>query len=137
VTDLLLALAAIDPPNEPGIGRALGVPLVFEAESNSYISYRAAFESGPFSTAEVRVNFNEPTGVLSLWPNPEVPVHEDDVDRTPFGEELSIETNPRIPPEGTVTYVHRIGHAKLNFQFRYASRTLYSVSIVWDKKEAA
>jgi hypothetical protein len=137
VTDLLLALAAIDPPNEPAITRTLGAPLQFDDDSDDYVSYHAKLESGPFAKAEVRLSTNEPAGIVSLWPAPETRVHEDDVDRTAFGDLVSLDSNPRIPPEGTVTYVHRVGKAKVNFQFRYASRVLYSASIIWEKEQTA
>lgn len=137
ITDLVLALSRIDPPNEPAITRALGSPLQLVEEYPSFIQYRAVLQDGPFREAEVRIHIDEARGLVSLLPREDAVIHEDDIDLGVLGDMVEMDVNPRIPPEGTVVYSYRPGPAAVHFQFTASSKTLYSVSVVWEKKEAA
>jgi hypothetical protein len=136
IDELILEVARVDPPNEPGIVRALGVPLAFDDEFPSFVRYRAALSEGPFRDVDVRINKDAPTGLVVLMASPDHAVNERDIDFALYGPETSFDVNPRmLLPAGTFTRTHRVGSAEVRFQFAADTRNLHSVSVVWEKKE--
>jgi hypothetical protein len=134
--DLIFALAAIDPPNEPGFTRVLGVPLQFEKERPSFVVYRASLPDGPFESAEIRINKEDPTGIVVLTPRAGQEPAQEDMDPSAYGDLQNVDVQPRVPPEGAVTHVYKLGKPTLNMSFTASSRVLRSVSLVWDTEAA-
>jgi hypothetical protein len=131
MNDLIAALAAVDPPNEPGYRRALGVPLAFECEETYFIVYRATLVEGPFSDALVRINKEDATGVVTLWPR--APMYREEIDPAPFGMLEDVEIAPRVPPEGEITFVYRLGKPHLRVSFMARSNALTRISLDWER----
>jgi hypothetical protein len=135
LTDLILALANIDPPNEPAFKRVLGVPLEFVDEFPSFIRYRATLSEGPFRDVDVRIHKDEPKGLVSLTPAPGVRIPESEIDFAAFGGETAFDVNPHNnKPVGTLTRTHRVGVSDVKFQLTSDNHELYSVSVVWETR---
>lgn len=136
MNELILALAAVDPPNEPAFQRALGVPLEFADERRYFIVYKAKLPDGPFEDVEIRINKEDPTGVVILQPRAGQELTQKDLDPTPFGEVHDVKIEPRVPPEGEITHVFRVGKPFLNVAFTADSGKLTWVSLDWELEEA-
>lgn len=137
MTELLLALANIDPPNEPAFRRVLGVPLEFVDEFPSFIRYRATLSEGPFRDIDIRINKEQPAGLVSLMPAPGTLIPQSELDFAAYGKLKSVDVNPGVnKPAGTVTHTFHVGATDLKFQLAYDTKNLYSVTLVWERKAA-
>ena len=89
----------------------------------------------PFTHGEVHISVDPNRAHISLWPGEESAVVEDDLDLDQWGEVEHLGINPRIPPEGTVSFLYLVNGARVIFQIMYESRRLRCLVIEWGEEE--
>ncbi|MFD0362453.1 hypothetical protein ACFQZZ_13485 [Nocardia sp. GCM10030253] len=100
--------------------------------SSTMQQYEGNPDDGPFSVIEYRGPKSpegEPTSLVAMKVRDDVRVNQGDL-RGLFNFSLDdVDVNPRIPPEGTVSYRERHGSRTLFVQFKAKSRLLRQIAV--------
>lgn len=124
-------LSALPTPTEEAVRQILGAEFV-EVKANRFWRFlEVKHAPPPYSKLELRLAKDEPKGLVVLKPADGFSIGDDDLDRSSYGEP-AIDVNPRVPPEGLVSHVHRIGETKVTFDFTARSHRLQTVVVEWE-----
>lgn len=103
-----------------------------QSNENPYWTYyEFDLQNSPFVHGEYRRGKTGNKALLSLMPVVDTLVNENDLALERWGEVQNFRINPRIPPEGTDTFIYRIDNAQVSFQLTHTSRRLRSVVLEW------
>ena len=115
-----------------GFAAALGIALRSVDRTDAVESFAGAFPIGVFTDADLRVNRSSGLMFLVLKVRNDAGVDLDHVKLTRYGiHPVSVENNPRIPPEGTMSYLYDVHGVRIAFQFTALSKLLKVVSFEW------
>lgn len=127
VCDRVLAVQAPE-----GFGPALGIALKLVDKTDALESFEGTFATGVFADADLRINRSSGLKFLVLKVRPGAGVELKHLNLARYGSApAAIDTNPRIPPEGTSTYFYDVRGCRIAFQFTARSRQLRAVSFDW------
>ena len=134
INNLVDRLVGIKDLNQQAFEEILSTKLV-ETEQNPYwIFYDFKLSEGPFEQGEVRLAKEWEGALVSLWPAEGSSLLENQIDLSQWGEEIAIDVNPRIPPEGTDAFIYEVEGVQVSFQFTHDSRRLRSVALKWGEE---
>ena len=118
-------LGSITPQN---IGGALAVSLHKEKET-AYTEFFRGGPSGVFEHVVLKISRIKLSWLVSWDSSPELAPLEHQLDLSRYGRFVNMEINPRIPPEGTVSYIYDYMGFKLFIEFTNSSRRLRGVAL--------
>jgi hypothetical protein len=131
VNDLVRGLADIKPPDLARFGAALGAQFKQSDENEFWAFHQADLAGGPFASAEARLGKDGRRALVILTPREDAAVTEEELDLSGWGELKNLLANPRMPPEGSTTYVYDANGVKVSFEFMHTSERLLGVYLEW------
>ena len=120
-------------PDLDDLQRTLGTTFKQSNENPYWRYYEFGVQSGSglIGQGEYRKSKEGNKALLSLSPKADLPIHEADLKLEHWGAIQNFRVNPRIPPEGTDTYIYRIDKTQVSFQLTHVARLLRSVVLEW------
>lgn len=135
VNDIVSELARTKPQDPAQLEAVLGAKLQPSDQNEHWSFYEIELREGPFARGDYRINNAGDRALLSLTPRDPQLLTETGLDLTPWGELKNININPRIPPEGTDTFIFEIEGVQLAFQFTHHTRNLRTLSLRWESED--
>lgn len=131
LTELVERLARISDPNLETFQEVLGAQPKPTKENPSWKMYELKLEHPQLARADLRLAQAGRAALLSLWTVEKNPLTEKDLDLNKWGQPVSIDINPRIPPEGTVAFAYLLDEVRVAVQMTHTSRRLRSIALEW------
>lgn len=124
-------LTGISDPDLEAFAQALGGDPAPTRENPKWAMYELELDHPQLERADLRLSKAGSEALLSLWAIKEDPPSEEDLELGKWGQPVSIDINPRIPPEGTVAYVYLVNDVRVAVQMTHTSRRLRSIALEW------
>lgn len=137
VNQIVDHLAQAGPLEAARFAALLGAPLKPADENPYWKFYSFELSAGPFARGELRLNTAGTAALLSLVPRDPPGLTVADMDRADWGPRLSLEPNPRIPPEGADTEIFVKDGVQVSAQWWHTSRKLRSLVLEWPAPSTA
>lgn len=131
IIKLVEKLSQISAPKVADFAELLGVEPERSRENPSWNMYQAKLAETGLERADLRLAKSDGRAHLSLWPQDSAQISEQDLGLSRWGQPVSIDINPRIPPEGTVAFVYDLNHTRVAVQMTHTSRQLRSIALEW------
>lgn len=131
IIELIEKLSQISDPQLTDFAQLLGAEPVPSRENPSWNMYQAKLDDSGLERADLRLAKTGGQAHLSLWPSDSAQILQQDLGLDRWGQPVSIDINPRIPPEGTVAFVYDLNHTRVAFQMTHTSRQLRSIALEW------
>ncbi|MBI4700581.1 MAG: hypothetical protein HY744_05360 [Deltaproteobacteria bacterium] len=134
ILSILRQVGLLEHLTTQSVGWALGVALAEKADANRYFRFYEAeggAGAGPFASVELRVPAAGATtseALLDLPLRPDAVVLLDELGAD-LGPAVPFDVNPRVMPEGTVTYRYDLGKLVLLVQFTARSQRLVAATV--------
>lgn len=131
INKIVEQLTQIPEPDLGAFQEALGAKPSPTKENPKWSMFELDLKHPSFDHADLRLAKSGSAALLSLWTPESNGTSEEDLDLTSWGEPVSIDINPRIPPEGTVAYVYLVNDVRVAVQMTHTSRKLRSLALEW------
>lgn len=124
-------LTKVTDPDLEAFAEALGEQPSPTRENPKWAMYELDLDHPQLERADLRLAKTGTGALLSLWAINKNPPTEKDLELGKWGQPISIDINPRIPPEGTVAFVYLVNDVRVAVQMTHTTRKLRSISLEW------
>lgn len=131
LSNFVEALTGISDPDLETFVEALGGEPSPTGENPKWAMYELDLDHPHLERADLRLAKTGSGALLSLWAANKNPPTEKDLQLDEWGQPISIDINPRIPPEGTVAFVYLVNDVRVSVQMTHTTRKLRSISLEW------
>lgn len=126
----LRALLRITAPSAVALGMIIGCRFDCRDDDRHLTFLESSEPNAPYSRAEIKIDLNKGSTMLILDIDLEIGLLKSQLDlRLP--SPFSLEVNPDVPPEGTVSEIYDLGRIELSLIFTAESHRLRSLVITW------